>query len=177
MTLPYTEAESDAAHRKWKARCGHHSIAAVTGKPLDAVRDSGIKLCGWMNPTMITQCLVALDAGFIHQRLPDYAHPYEAFLGANYDATRILRVQFLGPWMKGPVAGQYRHTHYIAFLAGAIMDPVIDCCLLLSADDWIVWACENYPQVIKQCTGFAFTHYWNLAKADTAQRVPTIPDP
>lgn len=164
MTLPYTAEESEIAYREWKAMCGHHSIAAVTGKPLQAVRESGIKLCGWMSPTMVTQCLLALGAGFIHQRLPTYPHPYDAFLGPNYDATRILRVQFLGPWMKGPAAAQYRHTHYLAFLAGAVMDPVIDTAIMLSAEDWIVWACENYPQVHPKCTGFAFTHCWNISK-------------
>ncbi|WP_395736304.1 hypothetical protein [Prosthecobacter sp.] len=163
MTLPYTKAESDTAHREWKAMCGHHSIAAASGRPLEAVRRSGIKLCGWMNPTMVSQCLSGLGVSAILHKLPTVKmNSDELLLEPYYHPRRVMRVQFHGPWMKGPPTVQYRYTHYIACLEEAIMDPLLDTNVLLRMEDWILWACSAYRAEIDECEGFSFTHAWNV---------------
>lgn len=166
MKLPYTKEQSEHASRVWKARCGHHSIAAATGRTLEAVRTSGIKLCGWMNPTMIAQSLDGMKAPFVLHKLPPLDHPYLALIEENYHPSQILRVQFLGPWMNGPTAYQYQFTHYIACVDGQIMDPITNPCFIQSAESWIDWAGDIYTKGVPNCTGFKFTHAWAVERID-----------
>lgn len=165
--LPYTAEESDHAHREWKATCGHHSIAAATHRPLHAIRDSGVRLCGWMNPTMVSQCLRSLGADFTLKPIAADQHPYLEFVDGNTGLDRIFRVQFLGPWMQGPVTGQYRKTHYIACLQRGILDTIYSPTTILSHEAWYEDAQEFYPQSSKGCTGFCFTHAWSISMPST----------
>ncbi|WP_395753349.1 hypothetical protein [Prosthecobacter sp.] len=162
MTLPYTEEESNAAHRDWKAMCGHHSISAASRRPLEAVRKSGIKLCGWMNPTMVSQCLAGMGVRSVLHRLPELKLPFQALMEPFYHPRRVIRVQFLGPWMKAPPAARYRHTHYVASIDHYIMDPILDTNVLLPFEHWIVWSASAYAEQIDECDGYTFTHSWNI---------------
>lgn len=165
LQLPYTETESELAAKEWKARCGHHSIAAAANLPLNAIKESGIKLCGWMNPTMIERCLTALSVGFTTRKVEVGKHPYLALVDGNDGSERIARVQFLGPWMLGPITGQYRQTHYIAVMQRGIMDPALGCCEVRSHEEWLELATEWYPKLINRCDGFSISHVWNLTPA------------
>lgn len=164
MILPYTEAQSIAAHHEWKASCGHHCCAAFAGKPLDDVKNSGIKLTGWMNPTMISQCLTGVQSPF-EKIVRLSLTPGQILEESTPMARRIFRVQFSGPWMNGPAVGQYKFTHYIALVDGWIMDPLLDCCLLINPKIWLQWAEAAYPKLVPKCTGFHFTHAWDSPKS------------
>ena len=161
MKLPYTEEESLAAYRGWKAMCGHHSIAAATGRPLEDVRTSGVKLCGWMNPSMISQCLRALKVSY--NKVPVTQTTLQLFETLKQNqGSAVLRVQFLGPWMKGPAAAQYRRTHYIATGNDRVMDPALDTNVILDFSTWLAWAHGGYAEVCPGSCGFTFTHAWHL---------------
>lgn len=160
--LPYTEAESEAATREWKAMCGHHSISAATGLPLERVKKSGVKLCGWMNPTMVSQCLAGMKMEYAFKPVSDEKDFYLEMVDGNEGKPRIFRVQFLGPWMNGPVAGQYRKTHYIACLNEGIVEPMLDPCKIIQHEEWVELALGMYPDCVKHSTGFRFTHAWSI---------------
>lgn len=164
MNLPYTQSESQKAHREWKASCGHHSIAAATNRSLDDVRKSGVKLCGWMNPRMVSQCLSSMEVDFHLAFVSPQKHPYMEMVDGNQGQQRIFRVQFTGPWMDGPVAEQYRHTHYIACLQSGIVDPILNPCKIMQHEDWWDIAEEMYQTIVKRCEGYHFSHVWNVSK-------------
>jgi hypothetical protein len=160
MTIPYTEGESDAASKRWKARCGHHSIAAACGVSLDEVKRACPRLCGWMNPTMVEQSLQSLGRGFkLHKTMDNDS------LALASGAMSVARIQFLGPWMGKSVADEYKHTHYVAIDGCQIevMDPMIDPCFIVDGDRWY----NHYNEIVKDCvrkaTGWKFTHLWLLA--------------
>lgn len=160
--LPYTLAESEAANRDWKASCGHHSIAAATRATLAQVKEACPKLCGWMNPTMVGQTLTGLRVPFTLDPVEAGKHPYLEMVEGNQGKPRIFRVQFDGPWMEGPVAGRYRHTHYIACLPQGIVEPMLNPCVIRTHEAWFELAEDMYKHVVKHCTGFHFTHVWNV---------------
>lgn len=165
MSLPYTQAESDRASKEWKASCGHHSIAAATSRSLDAVKNSGIKLCGWMNPTMVTQCLRSLGVAFESLLIPydPGVHPFAHMVFEKSPVRpRIFRVQFEGPWMKGPIPGRYRQTHYIASLEQGVVEPIYEPAEIMEHADWLDLADHGYKKCIKNCTGYHFTHVWEI---------------
>lgn len=164
MTLSYTAAESEIASREWKASCGHHSIAAAANRPLDGVKNSGIKLCGWMNPTMVSKALEAMNVACSLLPIAPDRHPYIEMVEGNQGQQRILRVQFDGPWMTGPVAGQYKRTHYIAVLQSGVMEPMLEPCEIMSHEDWWELADGMYKHVTPRCTGYHFTHVWNISR-------------
>lgn len=173
MKLPYTQAESERASRGWKASCGHHSIAAAANQPLEAVKTSGIKLCGWMNPTMVSQALLAMQVKYVKDAIPPGQHPYIELVEGNHGGSRIFRVQFEGPWMQGPVAGQYKHTHYIACLPSGIMEPMLKPAEILPHEEWWDVAEGMYKHAVRGCTGYHFTDVWKIALPSAPCAMPT----
>ncbi len=166
-TLPYTPDQSEAARKAWKAACGHHSIAAATGKPLESIRTAGVPLRGWMNPTMIVQTLAALQVRYSqHRAIPGHTGWFEGkrlsdLFGDPHSA--VLRVQFEGPWMKSQnVAAHYRHTHYIAFRDGAVLDPLVDPHSFHWAEEWLSVVTETICESVPKATGWHYTHLWHL---------------
>ncbi len=90
-------------------------------------------------------------------------HPYIEMIEGNTGHSRIFRVQFEGPWMKGPIVGQYRHTHYIACLNEGIVEPMTDPCEIMQHEEWVHLVEGMYPHVVSRCTGFHFTHAWVIS--------------
>ena len=165
MSLLYTKDEAEAAHKAWKSSCGHFSCAAASGKTLDDVKRSRVALKGWMNPTMITTCLDGMGMKFEKRLIPydPTVHPFAHMVFEKAPVLpRIFRVQFEGPWMKGPVTGRYKHTHYIASLEKGVMDPIYEPSEILEHAEWLDLAPEWYAKCIKNCTGYHFTHAWTI---------------
>lgn len=166
-TLPYNEVESLVAYHEWQAMCGHHSIAAATGKSLDAVKAACPKLCGWMSPTMVTQTLQALKTPAIFRQTSamDSQHRNPTFFKPPADVLRIIRIQWVGSWLNAgvPAAAAYKRTHYIACLQGHIMDTMRDANVLLTYEQWLALQHEHVAQ-IKGATGYYFTHFWQLQR-------------
>lgn len=167
--LPYTLLESAQAHAEWNAMCGHHSIAAAVGVGLDAIRDAGVPLKGWMSPTMITRTLEALHVQFTQRHLSPARSPANVL---SAPSPQILRMQFEGSWMRPgvPVGAQYQRTHYIALFGppeqpALIMDPLLNACGIHAVDDWLAKArTPDYlaESSFKGTTGWHFTHTWRL---------------
>lgn len=175
MELPYTTAQAAAAHDQWNAMCGHYSIAAATGRPLEDIRTAGVPLKGWMNPSMISQTLRAL--GVSYMKVPfagigDYTTPESAressdamlhLVGSDPGQSAILRIQWEGSWMNPgvPKGAQYQRTHYIALKDGRIMDPAMGPNIHMPVALWL----QEIPKVvaqIKNATGYHFTHAWTI---------------
>lgn len=162
MTLPYTAAQATTAHDDWNAMCGHFSLAAATGLPLEDIRTAGVPLKGWMNPTMITQTLRNLHIPHDQHHLKAIQGPAEILHLVDHGA--ILRIQWEGSWMNPgvPKGAQYQRTHYIACKSGHIMDPLIDPTDLLTVPDWLeIVPTQVIPQ-IRKATGYHFTHAWTI---------------
>lgn len=174
MTLPYTAAQATAAHDQWNAMCGHYSIAAATGRPLEDIRTAGVPLKGWMNPTMISQTLRALGVSYMKSSfagMGDYTTPESAresseamlhLVGSDDTQKAILRIQWEGSWLNPgvPKGAAYQRTHYIAIKAGRIMDPAFDPAISLRVGDWMHMVTTNILPQIKGATGYHFTHAW-----------------
>jgi len=166
MTLPYTPAEAEAAHDQWNAMCGHFSISAATGRPLEDIRTAGVPLKGWMNPSMIRDTLAALQVPFDRWQFMGTSHKNpEAILKANnIKGGVILRIQWEGSWMNPgvPAGARYSRTHYIAIKDGTIMDPIFDPSISLRIEDWLQAVPSNIVPKIKGATGYHFTHAWTI---------------
>lgn len=160
--LPFTAAESSAAHDDWNASCGHHSLAAACGVSLEAVRRAlPVLTRGWMNPTMIGQTLTALRRGFSLQRQQFGTAPFEQ------RGPCIYRIQFEGSWLNPevPATVAYRYTHYIAVKDGHVLDTALEVDpLWIPWNTWFPRASAEYPATVKRCTGWHFTHLWLLSK-------------
>lgn len=159
MTLPYTPAQADAAHAQWHAMCGHFAIAAATGRPLDDIRTAGVPLKGWMNPTMVTQTLDALQVR--HELCPLVGIDPETALSL-VDHGAILRIQWAGRWLNPgvPKGAAYQRTHYIALKNGTIMDPMYEPNVWLPVKNWLPIIQNHLVPQIKNATGYHFTHAW-----------------
>lgn len=165
MILPYTTAEAESAHDQWNAMCGHFSIAAATGRPLEDIRTAGVPLKGWMNPTMIRETLESLHVPFDRWQFMGTSHKNpEAILETdNLKGGAILRIQWEGSWMNPgvPKGAQYQRTHYIACKAGRIMDPAMGPNIHMPVGLWL----QEVPKVVSQikgATSYHFTHAWTI---------------
>lgn len=120
--LLYTRAESEAAHREWRANCGPHALAAALGKSLEQIRRS-IAFKGWMNPTMIGEALRACGQLYM---LTKGLRTTELCNGIN-------RVQWEGPWLDAgrPPAAAYAHTHWVAHFNGWVL------CAACAPAEWL----------------------------------------
>jgi hypothetical protein len=148
--LRFTLAESEAAHKAWKASCGPHSIAAACGMTLDTVRSSLEGYKGWMNPTQVTAVL------------RDQRRPFELKTQLKTDVLceGINRIQWEGPWLKpcAPPRLAYFHTHYVAHRNGWVL-----CTACLSAE-WIrVEDWRNHHLTVEPVSPFHITHHWILS--------------
>lgn len=121
-----------------------------------------------MNPSMVSQCLAGMQVRHFLKIVDPVKDFYLEMVEGNEGMPRIFRVQFLGPWMKGPVAAQYRQTHYIACLNEGIVDPMIEPCEIIQHEEWVELAMAMYPECIKRSTGFCFTHAWTILNLPTA---------
>ncbi|MBN8422887.1 MAG: hypothetical protein J0L73_28520 [Verrucomicrobia bacterium] len=171
MILPYTPAQAEAAHNDWKARCGHFSIAAASGCPLEEIRTAGVPLKGWMNPTMISQTLTALKFHFDRFLLKErgYDSPEQILALDNINQGSVLRVQWEGSWMDAgvPAGARYSRTHYIACKGHTIMDPAFDPKFPVRVQDWLQIAPTQIVPLIKGATGYHFTHAWVITPKET----------
>lgn len=163
-TLPYTAAESAAAHKLWHAACGHHSIAAATGRTLDAVKQACESRGGWMNSGMISGVLRNLKTvEYTHKpNLPK--DPESAINLLRLDGRPIiLRLQFEGSWLNPgtPRGAANQRTHYIAVLGEHIMDTMHGANLLIPISTWLQRQPENIAK-FKRSTGYHFTNSWTI---------------
>ena len=155
--LRYTKTDSKAAHRFWRASCGHHSLAAALGLPLQDVhsrmKEEWLeKRKAWMSPSdldwLLRQCGATFQTTFDLQTL-------ELKDG-------ICRIQWEGPWLaKGqPIHKAYRRTHYIAFRGGWVL------CTVLCPWAWIPersWRGEiNRLSRTSPATGWHVTHWYEI---------------
>lgn len=155
--LPYTQAESLAAYRDWKATCGHHSIAAACGVSLDQVKAVCPKLCGWMSPTMISQTLFNL--GFNSRKYPV---PKRMNTPPGHMVC-IMRIQWDGPWCNPgvPAKAAYLHTHYVAVLAGGwVVCTATDGNTPTPWARWVDAVTSEALESVRGCTGWYSTHIW-----------------
>jgi hypothetical protein len=149
--LRYTEAESKAANKAWKATCGPHAIAAACGKTLEEVRAAfipgAVNYRGWMSPTQVERTLGALNV----------AYDVRKGLKTQKLCNGINRVQWEGKWLNPGVPPRvaYFHTHLVAHFDGVVL---CTCCLVaewVPAEDWRSFvAAEIHP--------FHVTHHWEL---------------
>ena len=179
MPLCFTESDVLEAFKQWKATCGHNACAAAAGKTLEDVRVSGVALKGWMNPTMITQCLTGMKVPFRSWKVPVDAriHPFAHMIFEKGPVLpRIFRVQFEGPWMSMPPRFQYRYTHYITSLEEGVVEPMWQPWHPLPHHEWLEFA-DQYPQFIKRCTGYHFTHVWEILSPTPSNPAPSAASP
>lgn len=113
---------------------------------------------------MVSQALHGMGVPFFLNTIAPTQHPYMEMVDGYRDLPRIFRVQFEGPWMKGPVAGQYKRTHYIACLEDGIMEPMLEPWEVMVHEEWWDLAEGMYKHVLKGCTGYHFTHAWHISK-------------
>jgi len=127
---PFDEAAIDAANKAWHCTCGPVAIACILGLTLDQVRPLiGSDYRGWMNPTQVR---AALDrAGVRVEEIPRdrLYRPDGLKRGAQIYAAAygLMRLQFAGPWSEPGVPPRvaYRHTHWVASMAGKDGFPVM----------------------------------------------------
>lgn len=112
---------------------------------------------------MVSQCLAGMQVRYALKIIDPVKDFYREMVEGNEGKPRIFRVQLLGPWMNGPIAAQYRHTHYIACLDAGIVEPMLDPCEIIQHEEWVELAMAMYPECIKRCTGFCFTHAWTIS--------------
>lgn len=173
MKITYTDTAARMAHVEWKASCGHFSIAAATGVTLDDIRNAGVPLKGWMNPTMVGDTLHSLKIP--HDLLLIANQPPESFLTSERLQTgAILRVQFEGPWMAPhlPPGARYSRTHYIATDSHTVMDPMITPDISITRSNWLYWMDREGVGQIKNATAYHFTHAWILNPPNPAASSP-----
>lgn len=151
--IRYTEAESEAAHKQWKASCGPHSIAAAMSLKLEDIRQAmltaGISYKGWMSPTYVSRTLDTL--------------------GAKYDLAKglktmslcegINRIQWEGPWLKPGVHPRiaYFHTHLVAAFGEMVLCTCCENAKWIDHAEWRVFHLTEEPK-----SPFHITHHWRL---------------
>lgn len=149
-SLPYTEDDSDLAHAKWAACCGHHSIAAAFNVPLARVCETFDSKKGWMSPTDIERVLHNLGIRF------------RSTLRMQTRKLRdgVCRVQFEGRWMNPgvPVGARYPHTHYIGVREAHVLDTAVHPAIWIPQQDWLDNADLYY--VRSDVTGWHITHWY-----------------
>lgn len=180
MELPYTTAQAAAAHDQWNAMCGHYSLAAATGHPLEDIRTAGVPLKGWMNPTMINETLKALKVGYQRFLLKElgYDVPQDLVKLPQINHGAILRIQWEGSWMNPgvPAGARYQRTHYIAIKDGTIMDPAFDPAISLRVEDWLQVVTNDIVPQIKGATGYHFTHVWIITPSPLSDLLTLLKD-
>lgn len=144
--LQFTEADSDRAHREWKATCGPHAIAAALGLTLDHVRQYLHEYRGWMNPTQMTRTLLALRK----------IHNSTARLKTADLCNGINRIQFEGPWLNPgvPAKAAYAHTHWVAHFDGQVFCTACSVSAWLPARHW-------RAVLIESDSPFHITHHYS----------------
>lgn len=146
--LLYTEADSERAHKEWKASCGPHAIAAACGKKLDEVRPVLVNFKGWMSPTMVSNAIGALG-------MTDVL--YQTKLKTDQLCNGISRVQWEGKWLNPGVPARvaYFHTHLVAHFNGFVL------CTVCRAHEWIpVNSWRHFLE--KNDSPFHITHHWRI---------------
>jgi hypothetical protein len=154
-SIIYSEAQSDEAHRLWKASCGHHSIAAACGVTLDLIRQHVPHHKGWMNPTNVSATLDSLGVAVELTK----GH---VLRGRQGFCQGINRIQFEGPWLDPgkPAAAAYRYTHYVAVARDRVLDTVINNWQWLDLHRWLN-AIDQYSKE-DGTTGYHVTHHWKI---------------
>jgi hypothetical protein len=149
--LIYTDADSERAHKEWKATCGPHSLAAACGKTLDevhAIMPANYK--GWMSPTMVCNALGALGMTDIL---------YQTKLKTDALCNGINRVQWEGKWLNPGVPARvaYFHTHLVAHFYGFVLCTGCETAKWIPEGEWRDFLLnENDPQP------FHITHHWRI---------------
>jgi hypothetical protein len=106
-----TEAELDA--NRWAA-CGHASLAALLGRPLDEVRDAcPVRRGVWMNLVDMQRALTRLGVSW-HATPP--APPIDGLPVKAWPVRGLVLIQFRGSWDRMPPThpAQLQRSHWIA---------------------------------------------------------------
>jgi hypothetical protein len=151
--LLYTEADSEAAYKEWKATCGPHSIAAACGKTLEEVRaamvEASVNYRGWMSPTQVMNTLIALGE----------FHGVTKGLKTMDLCNGISRVQWEGKWLNPGVPARvaYFHTHLVAHFNGMVL------CTACLVDAWVpVDKWRHFHLNTEPPSPFHVTHHWPI---------------
>jgi hypothetical protein len=151
--LLYTEADSEAAYKEWKATCGPHSIAAACGKSLEDVRQAmvraGVNYRGWMSPTQVMNTLIALGE---FRGVTKGLKTMDLCNGIN-------RVQWEGKWLNPGVPARvaYFHTHLVAHFNGLVL------CTACLVDTWVpVDSWRHFHLTDEPPSPFHVTHHWPI---------------
>lgn len=137
--LKWDKWESLRCHQNWRAACGHHSIAAVCGIELEAVRRVQRHAKGWMSPTDVFHAL---------RQLGRFASCQQGNFG-KVPVPGINRIQWVGPWLlTGNPADAYHHTHWIGVAGDAVMDT--------SLISWAWRPLKGWADEVKLETGMDF---------------------
>ena len=150
--LLYTEADSETAHRNWKATCGPHALAAACGVSLSRVHAVISRLGsykGWMSPTQIERALLELRKRF----------GVTTGLKTQALCNGINRIQWEGPWLNPGVPPRvaYRHTHWVAHYNGWVLCTACLPAEWIPVDEWRRFHLEDKPP-----TPFHITHHYEL---------------
>jgi hypothetical protein len=106
--LPFTEAESNDAHKQWGANCGPHALAAACGTSLiravETIPDFIKKR--YTNPTMMQAGLRTLDRCYT---LSKNLHV------KGVPENGLARIQWEGRWTRSdaPPIAAYAYTHWV----------------------------------------------------------------
>tara|TARA_B100001105_G_scaffold12875_2_gene9445 strand:+ start:1877 stop:2452 length:576 start_codon:yes stop_codon:yes gene_type:complete len=149
--LFYSERDSQAAHRTWKANCGPHSIAAMLGLSLDHVREHLVEFPGWMSPMMVGETLRHLGAEYTLRK----------GMKTRGMCVGLNRVQWEGSWLNPgvPAAAAYAHTHWVAHVDGWVLCSLVDPASWVPFDAW-------EREVAKTEPPWHVTHHYGVAVPD-----------
>lgn len=111
--LRFSATDAERAFDAWGANCGPGALAAVSGLPLDGVREHlrSFDQKRYTNPSMMLEALRSLQIPF---RL--ILRPPATSTTVWPQRLGLVRVQWTGPWTAPgvPIRVRYRHTHWIA---------------------------------------------------------------
>lgn len=163
-SFPFDEDESRSAYEQWGANCGPNALAFATCRKLSDVRRhmKDFDKKRYTNPCMMKEALNSMRVAVLSTRQC-------AFPGGLPDqGICLVRIQFLGPWMKPEVnpKWRYRQTHWIAAWKVGASICVFDVnCGIIRYDQWETGVLPVLVEAIPRATlGYETTHVWHIGR-------------